>query len=46
MESEKFVYYDGLIPRGKGAALKVEKERVHLTNEAKHALYDLTVIAN
>ena len=44
LEREQFVYYDGLIPRGKGAAITVEKDRVSLTNEAKHPLYDVTVI--
>jgi hypothetical protein len=43
-EREQFVYYDGLMPRGKGAAITVEKDRVSLTNEAKHALYDITVV--
>jgi hypothetical protein len=43
-EQEQFVYYDGLMPRGKGAAIKVEKDRVSLTNEAKHPLFDVTVI--
>jgi hypothetical protein len=44
LERERFVYYDGLIPRGKGAAITVEKGRVSLTNEAKHPLYDVTVV--
>lgn len=43
-ESDQFVYYDGLIPRGKGATVKVEQEHVSLTNEAKYALLDVTVI--
>jgi hypothetical protein len=44
LEREQFVYYDGLMPRGKGAAITVEKDRVSLTNEAKHPLYDVTVV--
>jgi hypothetical protein len=43
-QTEKFVYYDGLMPRGKGATIKVEKDRVSLKNEAQHPLYDVTVI--
>jgi hypothetical protein len=43
-EHEKFVYYDGLLPRGKWADVVVEKERVVLSNLADFPLFDLTVI--
>jgi hypothetical protein len=44
LEKEHFVYYDGLLPRGKWASIKVEKDRVAVTNAAKHPLFDVTVI--
>jgi hypothetical protein len=43
-EREKFVYYDGLLPRGKWAEITFEKDSVALANLAKHPLYDLTVV--
>jgi hypothetical protein len=44
LEKERFVYYDGLLPRGKWATIKVDTERVEVTNAAKHSLFDVTVI--
>ncbi len=43
-EREHFVYYDGLLPRGKWADVAVEKDKVAVSNLAAFALYDLTVI--
>jgi hypothetical protein len=43
-EREKFVYYDGLLPRGKWAEITFDKDSVALVNLAKHPLYDVTVV--
>ena len=44
LEKEHFVYYEGLLPRSKWASIRVEKDQVAVTNTAKHALFDVTVI--
>jgi hypothetical protein len=44
LEMERFVYYDGLLPRGKLATSTVEKDRVVVGNQAKHPLFDVTVV--
>jgi hypothetical protein len=44
LEKEHFVYYDGLLPRGKWASILVEMDRVTVTNAAKHPLFDVTVV--
>jgi hypothetical protein len=44
LECEQFVYYDGLVPCGKSATAKFEKDRVLLTNEAKYTVFDVTAI--
>jgi hypothetical protein len=43
-EHEKFIYYDGLLPRGDWVRPTVEKDRVRLTNRAAHPIYDVTVV--
>jgi hypothetical protein len=43
LEREKFLYYDGLLPRGQWVSVKVEKERVTLTSRATHPLFDVVV---
>jgi hypothetical protein len=43
-EHEKFVYYDGLLPRGKWADIAVEKDRITVSNLAAFPLYDLTAV--
>ncbi len=43
-EREKFVYYDGLLPRGKWVAVTALKECVGLANQAKHPVFDVTVV--
>src|SRR5439155_12925794 len=46
MEREKFVYYDGLLPRVKALAIKIEKDRVSLKNEEKFTAFDIWVVDN
>jgi hypothetical protein len=43
-ERERFVYYDGLLPRGKWLAVTVKGERVELRNQVDHPVYDVTVV--
>jgi hypothetical protein len=44
VEREKFVYYDGLLPRPKALAIKAEKTKATLKNEAKFVVYDVWVV--
>ena len=46
MEHEKFVYYDGLLPRLKALSIKIDKEKVVLKNQEKYAVFDLWVVDN
>jgi len=43
-ERERFVYYDGMLPRGTWAKLTFDKDQVKIANPAKHALLDVTVV--
>jgi hypothetical protein len=43
-EREKFVYYDGLLPRGQWVEIKFDKATVAVANRAKHPVYDMTVV--
>jgi hypothetical protein len=43
-ERERFVYYDGLLPRGKWVEITVEKEKIALANRAEHPVFDVTVV--
>ncbi|HZY85941.1 MAG TPA: hypothetical protein VFE78_13990 [Gemmataceae bacterium] len=43
-ERERFVYYDGLLPRGKWLAVAVKGERVELRNQVDHPVFDVTVV--
>jgi hypothetical protein len=43
-ERERFVYYDGLLPRGKWLEIVVAKENVSVASRAGHALFDLTIV--
>jgi hypothetical protein len=43
-ERERFVYYDGLLPRGRWLAVTVKGERVELRNQVDHPVFDLTVV--
>ena len=44
VEREKFVYYDGIFPQGKWMKIAVEKDRVAITSQVKHPLFDVTVV--
>ena len=44
LEMEHFVYYDGLLARGKMATITVAEKSVALTNQAKFPLFDVTVV--
>jgi hypothetical protein len=44
MQKERFIYYDGLIPRPKGLAITVAGDKVSLRSEAKHPVFDVTVV--
>jgi hypothetical protein len=43
-EREKFVYYDGLLPRGKWVEVVATKEKVTVRCRADHPVFDLTAI--
>jgi hypothetical protein len=43
LEREKFLYYDGLLPRGRWATVKVDGDRVTLTSAATVPLFDVVV---
>lgn len=44
VEREKFLYYDGLFPQGKWLKLGVEMDRITLTSQVKHPVFDVTVV--
>jgi hypothetical protein len=44
VEREKFIYYDGIFPQGKWLAAKVDKDKVFLTSQVKHPMFDITVV--
>lgn len=44
VEREKFIFYDGLFPQGKWMTIKVEKDKVSLTSQVKHPVFDVTVV--
>ena len=44
VEREKFLYYDGLFPQGKWLKVAVDKDRVTLTSQVKHPVFDVTVV--
>ena len=44
VEREKFIYYDGIFPQGKWLNIVVEKDRVSLTSQVKHPVFDVTVV--
>jgi hypothetical protein len=41
---ERFIYYDGLIPAPKGLEIQVKGDAIALKSQAKHPLFDVTVI--
>jgi hypothetical protein len=44
VESERFLYYDGIFPQGKWLAFDVTKDRMALTSRVKHPVFDVTVV--
>ena len=44
LEMERFVYYDGLLPRGKMATIEVKDQSAVVGNQAKFPLFDVTVV--
>ncbi len=44
IDREKFVYYDGIFPQGKWLKLEVANNKVTVTSQVKHAVFDVTVI--
>jgi len=43
-ERERFVYYDGLLPRANWVTIQFAKDKISVANQAKHAVFDLTVV--
>ncbi len=43
-EREKFVYYDGLLPRGKWLKISVEKDQIALLNQVDFPVFDVTIV--
>jgi len=43
-ERERFIYYDGFLPRGKWVTLAFDKDKVTLTNQARHPVLDVTLV--
>jgi hypothetical protein len=46
MEREKFVYYDGLLPRVKALAFTMDKDKPSLKNQERFAVFDIWIIDN
>jgi hypothetical protein len=44
VEREKFIYYDGLFPQKRWLKIVVDKDRVGLTSQVKHPVFDITVV--
>jgi hypothetical protein len=44
LQHEKFVFYDGVLPRGKWAEVSVAKEKVTVRNVGKPPLHDVTAV--
>jgi hypothetical protein len=44
VERERFIFYDGLFPQGKWMKIAVEKDRVSLTSQVKHSVFDVTIV--
>jgi hypothetical protein len=43
-ERERFVYYDGLLPRANWVTIQFEKDKISVANQAKHVVYDVTAV--
>ncbi len=44
VEREKFVYYDGIFPQRRWLKIAVGKDRISLTSQVKHLVYDITAV--
>ena len=44
VEREKFIYYDGLFPQGKWMKFAVDGDKVSLTSQVGHPVFDITVV--
>jgi hypothetical protein len=44
VEREKFIFYDGLFPQRRWLKIEVDKNRVSLTSQVKHPVYDITAV--
>jgi hypothetical protein len=45
-EREKFIYYDGLLPRVNALAIQIDKENISLKNQEKFTVHDVWVVDN
>jgi hypothetical protein len=45
-EREKFIYYDGLLPRMSALTIQIDKDKVSLKNQEKFTVFDVWVIDN
>ena len=46
LEREKFVYYDGILPRIQALSIKLEKDKAALKNQEKFTVFDIWIIDN
>jgi hypothetical protein len=46
MEREKFIYYDGLLPRVNALTVKLDKDKASLKNQEKFTVFDVWVVDN
>ncbi len=44
VQKDKFIYYDGLLPKPKAALVTVTGDNVGIRNQAKYPLHDVTVV--
>jgi hypothetical protein len=45
-EREKFIYYDGLLPRVNALTIQIDKDKVSLKNQEKFTVHDVWVVDN
>jgi hypothetical protein len=44
VEREKFIFYDGMFPQRRWLKIGVDKNRVSLTSQVKHPVFDITAV--
>jgi hypothetical protein len=44
VEREKFIYYDGIFPATKGLKISVDGDKVSLTSQVAHPVFDVTIV--